>query len=108
MIERTLRTALISTDRGFRDLVKDVCLSREGWTVPALEITVPFSAYGDEQVRSIRQLRPDLIILDISDDQALGIKLAEFLSDALPGQRFIAAGPALAPEQLLAAMRAGV
>ena len=108
MTERSIRTALMSTDRGFRDLVKDVFLSREGWTAPALEVTAPFSAYGDEQIRSIRQLRPDLIVLDISDDPVVGIKLAEFLSDSLQGVRFVAVGPALAPEQLLAAMRAGV
>jgi pilus assembly protein CpaE len=108
MTERSIRTALISTDRGFRDLVRDVFLSREGWTAPTLEVTVPFAAYGDEQVRSVRQLRPDLIILDIADDPEVGLKLAEFLGGSMPGQRFIAAGPPLAPEQLLAAMRAGV
>src|SRR6188472_2850363 len=100
MTERSIRTALISTDRGFRDLVKDIFLSREGWTAPALEIAVPFSAYGDEQVRGVRQLRPDLIVLDIADDPAVGIKLAEFLADAIPGVRFVATGPSLAPEQL--------
>jgi pilus assembly protein CpaE len=106
--ERSIRTALISTDRGFREMVKDVFLSQEGWSAPALEITSPFGAFGDELMRSVRQLHPDLVILDLSDDPELGIKLAQFLSESSPGLRFIAAGPLLAPEHLLVAMRAGV
>jgi pilus assembly protein CpaE len=108
MTDRSVRTALLSTDRAFRDLVRDVVAAEAGWATVALEVAVPFSAYGDEQIRALRQLRPDLIILDLADDPGLGIKLAEFLSDAMPGQRFIAVGPALAPDQLLAAMRSGV
>jgi pilus assembly protein CpaE len=38
----------------------------------------------------------------------MGIKLASFLSESTPGQRFVAVGPHLAPDQLLSAMRAGV
>ncbi|MBA2322658.1 MAG: response regulator, partial [Pseudonocardiales bacterium] len=108
MTERPIRTALLSTDRGFRELVKDVFLAQDGWTAPSMEITVPFSAYGDDQIRPLRQLHPELIILDVSDDPEVGIHLAQYLSESSPGQRFIAAGPNLAPELLLSAMRAGV
>jgi pilus assembly protein CpaE len=108
MTERSIRTALISTDRGFREMVKDVFLSHEGWTAPALELTAPFEAFGDEQIRSLRQLNPELVILDLADAPDLGIKLAQFLSESSPGMRFIAAGPLLQPEHLLIAMRAGV
>jgi pilus assembly protein CpaE len=38
----------------------------------------------------------------------MGIKLAAFLSETSPGQRFVASGPNLPPDLLLAAMRAGV
>jgi len=106
--ERAVRTALISTDRGFREMAKDVFLSHEGWTTPALEISVPFEAFGDEQVRALRQLNPELVILDIEDAPDLGIKFAQFLSESARGVRFIAAGPLLQPEHLLVAMRAGV
>src|SRR5689334_5239678 len=108
MTERTIRTALISSDRSFRELVKDVFLSHEAWTAPAIEIAAPFSAFGETEIRSIRQLHPDLIVLDLADDPEMGIKLAGFLSESAPGQRFIASGPNLAPDLLLAAMRAGV
>ena len=56
----------------------------------------------------MRQLHPELIILDLADEPELGIRLAHFLSEAAPGQRFVAVGPHLSPELLLSAMRAGV
>jgi pilus assembly protein CpaE len=103
-----IRTALISSDRGFREMVKDVFLSHEGWTAPSLEITAPFDNIGEEQVRALRQLRPELVILDIEASPDLGIKFAQFLAETSPGIRFVAAGPLLQTEYLLAAMRAGV
>ncbi len=89
-------------------MVKDVFLSHEGWTTPALDIAVPFEAFGDDQVRALRQLNPELVVLDIEDAPDLGIKFAQFLSDSSPGVKFIAAGPLLQPEHMLVAMRAGV
>jgi pilus assembly protein CpaE len=108
MTERTIRTALISSDRSFREMVKDVFLSHEAWTAPAIEIAAPFSAFGENELRAVRQLNPDLIILDLADEPELGIKLAHFLSESHPGQRFVAVGPNLPPDLLLSAMRAGV
>ena len=108
MTERTIRTALISSDRSFREMVKDVFLSHEAWTAPAIEIAAPFSAFGENELRAVRQLHPELIVLDLGDDPDLGIKLAHFLSESSPGQRFVAVGPHLQPELLLSAMRAGV
>ncbi|MGH7579004.1 MAG: AAA family ATPase, partial [Gemmatimonadales bacterium] len=106
--EHAIRTALISSDRGFREMVKDVFLSHEGWTAPALEITAPFEAFGEEQIRALRQLHPELVVLDLGSAPDLGIKFAQFLAESSPGTRFIAAGPQLQPELLLTAMRAGV
>ena len=57
-------------------MVKDVFLSHEGWTAPAIEIAAPFEAFGEDQVRALRQLHPELIILDIEDAPELGIKFA--------------------------------
>ena len=108
MTERTIRTALISSDRSFREMVRDVFLSHEAWTAPAIEIAAPFSSFGENELRAVRQLHPELIILDLADEPELGIRLAHFLSEAAPGQRFVAVGPHLSPELLLSAMRAGV
>jgi pilus assembly protein CpaE len=106
--EPSVRTALISNDRGFREMVKDVFLTHEGWTAPSLEITAPFDTLGEEPVRALRQLHPELVLLDIESSPDLGIKFAQFLCEVSPGIRFIAAGPLLQPEHLLTAMRAGV
>jgi len=108
MTERTIRTALISSDRSFREMVKDVFLSHEAWTAPAIEIAAPFSAFGENELRAVRQLHPELIVLDLAEDPDLGIKLAHFLAEASPGQKFLAVGPHLQPDLLLSAMRAGV
>jgi pilus assembly protein CpaE len=89
-------------------MAKDVFLSHEGWTAPALEITAPFEGFGDDQIRALRQLNPELVILDLADSPELGIKFAQFLSDSLPGIRYVASGPTLSPDHLLTAMRAGV
>ncbi len=89
-------------------MVKDVFLSQEGWAAPAIEITAPLDAFGEDQIRALRQLNPELVVLDLSQSPELGIKLAQFLSESSPGMRFIATGPLLQPEELLVAMRAGV
>ena len=101
------RTALISSDRAFREMVKDVFLSHEGWTAPALEITAHFDAFGEEQVRALRQLRPELITPRHRSSGA-GHQVRPVPRRDLPGIRFVATGPLLQPEHLLTAMRAGV
>jgi pilus assembly protein CpaE len=108
MTERTIRTALISSDRAFREMVKDVFLAHEAWTAPAIEIAAPFSALGENELRSIRQLHPEVVVLDVADDPEMGIKLAQFLSETMPGLRLVASGPQLPNDLLLSAMRAGV
>jgi pilus assembly protein CpaE len=106
--KRIVRSALISTDTTFREAVKRVVQGTDRGITLDLELGVPLTGFGDEQLRQIRTLEPDLIFLDLESDPVLGTKLAQFLADANPGQRFIAAGPLLLPEQLMAAMRAGI
>jgi pilus assembly protein CpaE len=53
-------------------------------------------------------VRPQLIFIDLEEDPEVGIKLVQFLADQQPNRYFVAAGPVLAPELLLEAMRAGV
>ena len=103
-----LRIALVSTDARFRDRVRE-SLSEGGWGYKiALELSQRFEDFGEEQVRALRQSSPDLLVIDLDDDPDLGVKLVQFLADARPGQRVLAAGPTLSSQQLLAAMRAGV
>jgi len=58
--------------------------------------------------RSIRAQGPELILLDMEDAPPLALKFAQFLIDQNPALVFIAVGPPLSSDQLLAAMRAGV
>jgi len=103
-----LRSALISTDAAFRDTVKQVLHGFDRGVTLDIELPVRFTAFGDEHLRTLRNVDPDIVFLDLEDDPVLGTKLAQFLADANPGHRFIAAGPMLGPDLLMAAMRAGV
>ena len=50
----------------------------------------------------------EVILLDLEDAPDLGLKFAQFMLDQNPAQLFVATGPVLSSEHLLAAMRSGV
>ena len=103
-----LKSAVISTDSTFRATLRDA-FSRAGLPgAIALEITTGFAQLGDEQLSSLRQVEPDLIVLDLEGDPGLGLKFAQFMADQSPALRFVAVGPVLEPDMLMAAMRANV
>ncbi|MBA3317876.1 MAG: AAA family ATPase [Gemmatimonadales bacterium] len=103
-----LRAALISTDAGFRGQLRDILLDEGVGATLALEIHERFAAFGEKQVRELRHVNAELLILDLQDDPELGVQFAQFLSNTHPGHRILAVGPALSHEMLLSAMRAGV
>jgi pilus assembly protein CpaE len=103
-----LRSAVISTDPGFRDTVRRVIRESGQGIELALEITVPCTNIGEADVHELRTRTPDLVFLDLESDPANGIKLAQFLSEAHPPGQLITTGPALSHDLLLEAMRAGV
>ncbi len=103
-----LRCAVISGDNDFRATLRDAA-ARAG--LPgglALEITASYAQLGDEQLTALRQIAPDLIVLDLESDPALGLKFAQFMADQNPALKFLAVGPVLEPDMLMAAMRANV
>lgn len=104
----TLRVALISTDARFREQFRELTHAPVSDFAIGLEISEPFGAFGEQQVRALRQLNPEVVVIDLEDDPELGVKFTQFLSEMHPGQRVVGVGPHLSPEQLLAAMRAGV
>jgi pilus assembly protein CpaE len=108
MTDRSIRAALISTDARFREQFRELVHGGSHGIALGLEIAEPFVAFGEEQVRSLRQLDPDLVVIDLENDAEIGVKFTQFLGEMNPGQRVIAVGPQLSPEQLLGAMRAGV
>ncbi len=105
---RTARATLISTDSGFRAVVKDVVLGPDAGFTLGLELTNSFSEFGEQEIQALRAFDPALIILDLENDPELGVRFAQFIAEQSPNRRFIAAGPPLSPELLLDAMRAGV
>lgn len=107
MTERRLRAALISTDPGFQDQVRHLLTDPESGVELALEFPVKFTAFDESQVEHLRRQAPEIAIVDLEDDPDLGIKFVQFLNDT-SSLRVIAAGPALEPELLLQAMRAGI
>ena len=108
MNERSLRAALISTDPGFSDHVRTALARAELGVVLALESPVRFAQFDEEHVGALRQLGPEIVIVDLSDDPDLGVKFIQFISENAANQKVIAAGPDLVPELLLAAVRAGI
>ena len=108
MTDRSLRAALISTDEAFRDQLRELLAEGDLGVSLRLEIPERFAAYGEEQVHALRQLNPELVVIDLEDDPDLGVKFTQFLSSTNPGQRVIAVGPSLSQDLLLGAMRAGV
>jgi pilus assembly protein CpaE len=103
-----IQSAIISTDPAFRAMLVPLLAEQGRGIALAAEITVPFIDIGDEQIRRLREVRPELIFIDLEKDAEVGIKLAQFLADQQPSRQFVAAGPVLAPELLLEAMRAGI
>ena len=108
MNDRSLRAALISTDPAFSALARNVLARPELAVALALESPVRFAEFDEQHVNALRQLEPDLVIVDLQDDPDLGVKFIQFLSAQSQHQKVIAAGPRLEPELLLAAMRAGI
>ena len=108
MSQRRPRAALISVDGVFQDLVRHTLADPEAGVDLALEFAVRFAEFDEEQVARIRENAPEIVVVDLTDDPDLGVKFIQFLSELGGGRKVIAAGPALEPGLLLAAMRAGI
>jgi CheY-like chemotaxis protein len=89
-----IRAALISTDPAFRDLARDVVPGPDVGVVLAIELSVPFAEVGEQELKSLRDAEPDLIVLDLENDPELGIKFAHFVAESRPC-RFLLVGPTL-------------
>jgi pilus assembly protein CpaE len=108
MESHTVGGALISGDTSFCEAVKLVLASAEHGIGLSVEITAPFTEISDTQIEELRRVSLDLVVLDLEQDPATGIKLAEFLAELHPRCQVLAAGAALPPDLLLKGMRAGI
>jgi len=107
---QAIQAAVISTDADFREAVQLDGGNGDG-TVPvriAFEVVVPFVEISHGHLEELRYVDPDLIFLDLEVDPELGCKLAQFLSEANPSRRIIAAGSEQTPDFLMKVMQAGV
>ena len=108
MEERTIKSAIISTDPALRELLRKVLAADDLGITVGLEVIVPFPEINDSNLEQLRQLGPDLIFLDVSDDPIMGLKFAQFLIEGAPNRRIIGLGEPLSQDLLLQAMQAGV
>jgi pilus assembly protein CpaE len=104
----SLRAALISHDPRFRSVVREAFAAPELGVNIGVELSERFADFGEEQIKVLRQLNPELVVIDLEDDPELGVKFTQFLSQSSPGIKVIAGGPSLSQDVLLSAMRAGV
>lgn len=108
MESNTVRGALISGDTSLCEAVKLMLGNAEHGIGLSVEITAPFAEISDTQIEELRRVPLDLVVLDLEQDPATGIKLAEFLAELHPRCQVLAAGAELPPDLLLKGMRAGI
>lgn len=108
MEKQSIRTAIISTDADLRGMVRKVVGEDDLGIEVGLEVVVPFHEINDSHLEQLRQLNPDLIFLDVSEDPVMGLKFAQFLVEGAPNRRVVGIGNDLTPDLLMQAMQAGV
>lgn len=108
MNDQIIKSAIISTDADLRNMVRTVVAADDLGIEVGLEVLVPFHEINDSHLEQLRQLSPDLIFLDVSEDPVMGLKFAQFLVEGAPNRRVVGMGDTLTPELLMQAMQAGV
>jgi len=107
MNDRSIRVAVVSADEAFRTQAREVLGDPDLGTSLDLELSVRVEAFGEDDLRTLRQAAPELVVLDVEGDPETGVRLAQFMNENNPAQRLVVVGPMLAPELLLGIMRAG-
>jgi len=107
MTEPHVDCLVISADRVFVARASRLIAAPERGLKLVREFTQPLTDLPKSEAEELRSSTAQIIILDIGDDPAVGLRLARFLSEDNPGRTFVLAGPEVAPEVLLEAMRVG-
>jgi pilus assembly protein CpaE len=100
-----IRIALITSDPNLREDLGNALRGTELDIVA--DIGVPFKQIGDEWLSHLRSVQPQILLLDIEEDPAIGLRLGQFLGEMDPSLRTVGVGPSLPADALLVAMRAG-
>ncbi|MGK7312850.1 MAG: AAA family ATPase [Candidatus Longimicrobiales bacterium M2_2A_002] len=108
MNDNRLRTAVISGNRELRATVKE--LLQESPQLMSIVADIPSAAgtIDADMLQTLHEKDPELVVADFADDPVSSLRLVRVLSEARPSRALIGAGPELAPELLLEAMRSGV
>jgi pilus assembly protein CpaE len=102
-----LNCAVISTDARLRARITEALDDRRLGLKLAVTIASPISVLSQDVAEDLRKVAVQLVLLDLNEDPAMGLRFARFLSEEIHGLTFIFVGPEVAPELLLEAMRVG-
>lgn len=105
---RAVSCAVVSTDRGFVEALQSSPPFKSGAVRVDAEIRTPYPDITDADLKELRRVDPDVVILDLEPDLAIGLKFAEFLVEAEIGRVLLASAPPVSPELLLEVMHAGI
>ena len=103
----SLQVALVSSDTALRDTLRAAIAAE----VPPGKLTdfpLALPQIGPADVAKVARAGEHLVVVDVADDPVLGLRFARHLAESVPRAMIAAAGPELAPDLLLEAMRAGV
>jgi pilus assembly protein CpaE len=98
---------VVSADRVFVARAIRLIAAPERGLRLARDFTQPLTDLSKSEAEELRTSTAQIILLDIGDDPAVGLRLARFLSEDNPGRTFVLTGPAVATDVLLEAMRLG-
>jgi pilus assembly protein CpaE len=94
--------AMISRDTEFRQSLNEILAERPDFISLDVEIAVPFMEISDNELSDL------IIFLDLEDDPHIGLKFAQYLSEAGELRTLVGVGPELSNELLLQAMQSGI
>jgi len=86
------RAALISSDSSFGTQVKQLLSGPDRPLTLEMELTGPIYQLGEPQIQALRALAPEVILLDMEENQELALQLAQYLVELNPAQLFVATG----------------
>ena len=106
-MEKLVDCAVISADRTFAARAARLMGDKQRGMNLAAQYTTPIAQISRVQAQEIRDSNAQIVLLDLGDDPAVGLRLARFLTEDNPTRTFVVAGPTAEPEVLLEAMRVG-
>ncbi|MGH7500905.1 MAG: AAA family ATPase [Longimicrobiales bacterium] len=107
MAEKQLDCIIISPDRLLNLKAARLMSDAQRGLNLIAQHTSPVVEINKAQAEEMRASGAQVILLDLGDDPAVGLRLARFLVEDHPGIALLLTGPTIAPEVLLEAMRIG-